>query len=316
MNTNIVDYIIKNKELNQTDIAKRMQAIKRLGADEEKQGISQVVVSKWKRGGNIPKDREIELLKMADIYWKMETNIEYAEDPWEQEIEVVDSRWNVLVQSEKNQEDWYDLISEIVSPKKILNEQGEYESRYFSSFVRDCVLLLNEIEFVFPRSADLIKVDEFYFDLFYRWMRRTCQLQAWCSNSVPKPYQPVEGDQYCEVYNALYKVALAQTISETDIVVEVNRPNLAYFIEDTTKEVEQIISSWMFWAGQEGAPLWESEFDEILIKNDKSNADNKIKLKSLESEDFAYWSEAERKIYEGIKNNERLLKELLEKLNK
>jgi predicted transposase YdaD len=91
---------------------------------------------------------------------------------------------------------------------------------------------------------------------------------------------------------------------------------LAYFIEDTTKEVEQIISSWMFWAGQEGAPLWESEFDEILIKNDKSNADNKIKLKSLESEDFAYWSEAERKIYEGIKNNERLLKELLEKLNK
>jgi len=307
MNTNIIDYISENINLTQAQIA-------------EKISVSQVAVSKWKRGESIPKDREIELLKMAGIYWKMDTKIvmPYFE---EEEVEIVDSKWNILVQSEKNQEDWYDLISEIISPKKILNEYGEWDSQYFSSFVRDCVIKLNEIGFEFPKSADLITVDEFYFDLLNSWMKRTCQLQAWCRNTVPRPYQIVEGhnksDRYCEVYNALYKIALAQTVIKTSIqmVVKVNKSNLDDFIEDTTKEVEHIIECWMYWAGQGGAPLWESEFDEILIK-EKPNVDNKIKSKPSEGEDFAHWSEAERTIYEGIKQNEKLLKELLEKLDK
>jgi transcriptional regulator with XRE-family HTH domain len=295
MNTNIVNYIIKNKKLTQSQIA-------------EKLSVSQVAVSKWKRGENIPDEREVELLQIADLYWKITDN--------EPEIFTIDSKWNILIQSEENQEDWYDLISEIVSPKKILNEHGEYESQYFSSFVRECVLLLNGIEFVFPTSANSVKADGFYFDLFYRWMLRTCQLQTWCINTVPRPHNPKESDPYYEVYNALYKVALAQTISETNIIVEVNRASLAYFMEDTNKEVEVIISSWMNWAAQTGAPLWESEFDEILIDNDKSSTDNAIKPRLENVQENSHWSEAERKIYEGIKSNEKLLKELLEKLNK
>jgi len=52
--TNIVDYIIKNKKLTQSQIA-------------EKMSVSQVAVSKWSRGETIPDERDYKLLLIINF---------------------------------------------------------------------------------------------------------------------------------------------------------------------------------------------------------------------------------------------------------
>ena len=73
MNTNIVAYLIKTKGMTQTDIATKLKS-----ADKDTLGVSQALVSKWNRGEKIPKDREIEMLKLADLFWELKDK--YTED--------------------------------------------------------------------------------------------------------------------------------------------------------------------------------------------------------------------------------------------
>ena len=329
MNTNIVDYIIENKKLNQTSIAKKM-----LNPDPKKQGISQVAVSKWKRGGDIPKEREIELLKMADIYWRIGTEVKESEEPWEldEEIEVIDSRWNVFVQSEKNQEDWYDFIIEILSPRKFLDISREYNYSKSLGFIRNCILLLNDVGFDIPSNPQLIKASPnndsynfeegtLYFELLFKWINRINSLQNWCFETLPRG----GGDlsiRYREAYDNLPRVALAQVLHELPhLPVGHDFKKLEVLVNETKQWVNKTIDEWLFWAGMADIPFQfnEDNFDEILIKSNVDNASVKTKptlTSEADASEYAYWSEAERKIYEGIKNNEKLLKELLEKLNK
>jgi hypothetical protein len=292
--------------------------------------VSQVAISKWKRGGQIPNEREIELLKIAEIYWTV--YIDLKEGPgWEFE-DVVNSRWNVLIQSEENQEDWYEFISEILTPKKILDRDGEYSKNYFFPFIRECILLLNDIGLNVPSSPKSINLDDthsevydVYFDLLLNWMRRICQLQTWFFNTLPKRNTPTN-TEYFDVFDNLYKVALVQIIDGNR--TSAHMPDLDKFIDETEEWVNHTIESWMYWASQGALPLWEDAFDEIKIINLKFSKDPKAQTNESisknitkpastdEDESYAYWSEAERKIYKGIKNNERLLKELLGKLSK
>ena len=144
MNTNIVAYLIETTGMTQTDIASKLKS-----ADKDTLGVSQALVSKWNRGVKIPKDREIEMLKLADLFWELEYPDE-AYHEGDEELpnilfyQLVDSKWNIIVKSKKNQEDWYDFFTDMLAPKKFNNEHSEYKYRDFVKFVRECIFALND----------------------------------------------------------------------------------------------------------------------------------------------------------------------------
>jgi transcriptional regulator with XRE-family HTH domain len=311
MNTNIVNYIIKNKKLTQSQIA-------------EKISVSQVAVSKWKRGDNIPNEREIELLKMADICWRVRSDLTNP-DTWDSK-DVFDSKWNVLVQSEKNQNGWYYFFSELFSPNAYLSEGGlslNKNNSDFMDFVREGLLLLNDLGFPVTSNPEHIKesgiyaeaYDSEFFEFLLLWTKEITILQQWHSISV-SPYEHLTQDDF---YDKLPEIALARTLlnsgSDDTLYPFLSVPILEIstvesFIEDTKAWLGNYVNikDYTYQMGY--------IYDEILIDNDKSSTDNAIKPRLENVQENSHWSEAERKIYEGIKNNEKLLKELLEKLNK
>ena len=182
MNLNIVKYILETTDMTQTDIANKLKAKKRKGSKEETK-VSQASISQWSRGG-IPDDRAIELLKIAGLYWELEDVIDYdsLEDQnlpeGEESIpfpdflreKSVDSNWSVLVKTEKNQNDWYDFIADMISPKQYHNIESEYNHNDFVKFARECLLLLNYAGFTVPENPKLIKsTDSALYNLFRNW---------------------------------------------------------------------------------------------------------------------------------------------------
>ena len=319
MNTNIVDYIIKNKKLTQSQIA-------------EKMSVSQVAVSKWSRGENIPDERDYELLQMAGLYWEITVD--------EDGGFIIDSKWNILVQSKENQDKWYYFFKELFAPNKYLSRDGTASSWHTEEFVRVALPLLNDIGFNIPRNPEQIKeldiyaevYDSKFFEMLYQWTNEIIKLQRWVLNRAP------ENEHYSDLYYKLPEISLAKIISNHNFDFPdyiglslqsedtKHRKNAAYkiqliesFVIDIKHWVEHHIESQFYWAGINGVLIPNDVFDEILIEYDSSdeiNSQNQNESQSNEIQENSHWSEAERKIYEGIKNNERLLKELLGKLSK
>jgi len=316
--------------MNQTDIAEKLIKHDKKG---EGKGISQAQISKWRRGiDGIPFYRQIELLKIADLYWKIGNQVKLGKEPWdapiETEVEIVDSRWNILVQSEKNQEDWYDYISDILSPRRLMNEDGLSSDFYFSHIVRTCLVMLNEAGFIgIPENPSSISNDSYYFELLYRWIYRITILQKWFHNQILTNINIDYDDEINKLYISLPRIALANELilGTPTLPKEINMLSLSSHLDETKNLVRASVERILGYTIGEYTPIFHEEsFEvilEILTKQDEPmfhnpNSSQKPELQSQDSQDISHWSEAERKIYEGIKQNEKLLKELLEKLDK
>lgn len=335
MNLNIVKYIIETTGLTQTDIANQLEAKKRKGSDEETK-VSQASISQWSRTEKLPEDREIELLIIAGLYWELEYVIDYDSyvdadfppDPdevptdfpeWMRE-RVVDSRWHIVVKTEKNQNDWYDFITDMLSPKKFKNIESESKDNDFVKFARECLFLLIEAGFIVPESPESIKsTDSVLFNLFRRWMHRITILQYWCASSLPRDKR-----NFPHLYKNLPKIALAQCIAGSGYKVPEKTDPLALknFIEDANQLSKVAIEGYHFWELSIMESFFvDDSFNEILIYNNDDTKDNISQSSStassdeIQKDDDKYLSYSEKKILNGIQNNEKLLKEILEKLN-
>tara|TARA_B110000008_G_C16917236_1_gene543185 strand:- start:227 stop:1201 length:975 start_codon:yes stop_codon:yes gene_type:complete len=310
MNTNIVAYLIKKKGMTQTDIASKLKS-----ADKDTLGVSQALVSKWNRGEKIPKDREIEMLKLADLYWELEDKYSEDDDFLFDQESLIDSRWNIIVKTEQNQEDWYNFFKDMLTPKQFLNMNSEYKDSDFVKFVRGCVFNLNDAGFLVPENPELINNENNlrFFNLLRGWMHRVTILQKWCSGSIP--YQTLKKLSYAELYNYLPRIALAQIIIKKDLPERTDKVLSEIFIEDTSKFVESTIRSYMYW-GEDGY-IYEEDFNEILIHTKSESKDVISKLESNESEniDASYLSYAERKILDQLNAHEKLMQELNQKID-
>jgi len=341
MNTNIVKYILKATDMTQTEIANKLKARKWKSGDGETK-VTQASVSQWSRGEKLPVYREIELLKIAGLYWELEDYIDYDnyEDPGfppdgDSSIPLpdllrdksVDSKWNILVKTELNQNNWYEFITDMLSPKKYKNFESEYNDNDFLKFARQCIFLLNDAGFIVPESPGLIENNNpALFNLFRNWMHRITILQYWCASSLPR-----NNIRFLDLYRDLPKLALAQCIvksnyqvpEKTDVIV------LKNFIEAVNQLSKTTIDGFYTWQNMELLNFFDDDsFNEILIYANNDLTDNVSYSSStspsdeIQKDDDKYLSFSEKKILNGIKNNEKLLKgnekllkEILEKIN-
>ena len=334
MNLNIVKYILETTEMTQTDIANKLKARKRKGSDEETK-VSQASISQWSRG-DIPDHRANELLRIAGLYWKLEDIVDYDNyndhimHPSDEEpiyysesvrLKTVDSRWNVLVKTEANQNDWYEFITDMLSPKKFKNIESEYNDNDFLKFARECLFLLIEAGFIVPENPESIKsAGSVLFNLFRKWMHRITVLQYWCASSLPQ-----ERHNFPNLYENLPKIALAQCIVGSDYQVPEKTDPLALrnFIEDASQTSRVIIEGYHAWQFASMENFFDDDsFNEILINTKDVSNDNSSQTSTstssdeIHQNDDKYLSYSEKKILTGIQNNEKLLKEILEKLNR
>ena len=255
MNTNIVKYILETTDMTQTDLANQLKAKKRKGSDVETK-ITQASISQWSRG-SIPDDRAIELLKIAGLYWELEDYCDYdnLEDsdlppdslpiPAFLRSKSVDSNWNVLVKTEQNQNDWYEYITDMLSPKKFKNIESKSNDNDFVKFARECLFLLIEAGFIVPENPESIKsTGSALYNLFRKWIHRITILQYWCATSLPR-----EKRNFPHLYENLPKIALAQCIVRSNYQVPEKTDPLVLrnFIEDVNLISKTVIENYYHW---------------------------------------------------------------------
>ena len=90
MNTNIIDYLKKEKGYKQKDIAENV-------------GVSGALITEWKLGKIIAPKRDIQLRKLAELWW--EDGYAYDGHP----------RWSVLVKSRENEQSWFEYFENVAS---------------------------------------------------------------------------------------------------------------------------------------------------------------------------------------------------------
>ena len=314
MNTNVIEYLMKVKKMTQVEIAGELNSN---SDDPDKKGITQAAISKWRKGlSKIPLSRQVELLKLAGLYWEIEA-IDKEDPDNSISVRELDSNWNVLIQSEENQFLWVGYISELHPSFEIVNGNGSFlEDEYFC-FIRKLLLTLNNHGFSIPPrppiSSKFSRAEQQKFDNFFRMLLlRINILQTWCISSLPRKF--LHG--YLELYILLPRIAIAQTVMQSlkrnHLPLGRDIMRIEQSIKTTDLSLRIHIDNWLHWAKKYSYALVQESFDEILIPNVETpypyeqpkavNADNKL-------------SYGEKKILEGIEKNEKLLNEILKRLD-
>ena len=109
-------------------------------------------------------------------------------------------------------------------------------------------------------------------------------------------------------------IAIAQTIKQSSskniVPLSTDIAQLEKSIEITENITEVFITDWLAWALNNSYPLIKENFAELSINSSTNNEEHEIvdsRLKKI--------SHGEQKILEGIERNEKLLKEILKRLD-
>jgi hypothetical protein len=314
MNTNIIEYLMKDKKMTQVEIARELNSNSK---DTDKKGITQAAISKWRKGFKIPLSRQVELLKLAGLYWEIEA-ID-TDDPDDSiPVRELDSNWNVLVQSEKNQFLWGEYIDSLHPSFEILNGNGDFlEDEYFC-FIRRLLLTLNSHGFQIPafppmpfEDSKISKDEQRRFRNFFRLLLlRINILQLWCIDTLPRKNL----DAFLKFYIFIPRIAIAQTImqspSKNKVPLSTDIAQLEEDIKLTENVIKNYVTDWLLWALNNAYPLIKENFSEISITTSTIPEEHEIVDKKLKKISYG-----EQKILKGIKKNEKLLNEILKRLD-
>jgi len=320
-NSNVIDYLKINKGMSQDEIAEK------LNEKFPKRKINQATVSRYKSLinesdkraifsypplGKLPRDIEIELLKMADLYWDLTP---------EANTETFDSKWNTFVQSKENENDWYKYFDSLkfFKNKAFLDCYRQGGKYIYERYIREYLLLLNKCCFEFPSiNKEFMKEDNFV-ELTNRWAKNLIELQEWWFDSVPEQLQ--QDRSFVEFYNNdLYRVAFGQIIADEEFEAEGLKYsfNLRYELEDVTQKAFQVFRTLLFVANhkklvedQAGESIDLPRFDikRILVKHDLDLTIKNSEPGYIDGSDVdrSQWSNADQEIYDLILSMKKYL---------
>jgi len=118
MNTNIIEYIIKNKKIKQNEIAKKL-------------GVTTGQISKWKQGEYISSERRLELNKLADLF---------SDNP----------DWIDISKTKRNAESWFKYINQLSDNANL--EIQEFQDNQEIS-IPPIFILLSQLGVKIPKKA-------------------------------------------------------------------------------------------------------------------------------------------------------------------
>ena len=334
-NTNIISYLIKEKNFKQIEIA-------------EKLGVANAQISKWKMGVKIPRRRETELMRLAKIWWPRED----GRPP---------SEWAIIVKSKENEDNWFEFfedcifeygnklrdcmppsnfITRSINPSDYKRSSVASELININDLIESILIVFNEAGIPIPEKAPVLQrydpyIDPSAFQEFVKhYLYTYFELEDWCCSNLPLGYEYME-----EFFNFLRRFTMFKLTIE-------NIPSFFPYGSDPYElkefqtysgkeyyEIKQTIKNATMHDGMDFDPdifkdliefspfsgLEATNWDNAneLLKKQLSDIDDLLNKESgsKEDENFdKYLSYGERKILEGIKNNEKLLKEVLKKL--
>lgn len=164
--TNIISYLTKEKGLKQSDIALKMDV-----------AISQI--SKWKRGVKIPNDKEIFLMKLADIHWESFDSKSL-------------SKWALTARTKANEKAWYKYFYKIMESSNRYSAAEELRPK--DELIETILITLIEAGVDIPDKAINIDEAENSFlptDILLRdYLENYLSLESWCCENLilTKPY--------------------------------------------------------------------------------------------------------------------------------
>jgi len=330
MELNIINYILNKKKINQNALAEMLDP-----------PVSKSILSKWKNGSEeIPEKRSIELRRIArigkykdgqneewskitnnskdvanDWYWKMFEHIRYKNtkeefvwknNPWE-EINY-DSIWIENVQI------MLITLNRAGVPVKDLDFTFEPQ--------RDVIWPEDDNEYSIPICGVYTEAD----NLLIPYIRAFSALRQWVSYNVTNINDKALSELQFDFVQRIPEIALSHIDKELFKAVGTDMDILDKFIKKSKTETLQLILQF----GQ-NVPSNGVEYLNFLngdlteIGKETVNSPKYIEEYGTEdskafstdtAEEIIATMKSEEKILDGIKKNEKLLKEILEKLNK
>ena len=324
MEINIINYILDKKNISQNQLADLLDP-----------PVSKSILSKWKNGGEaIPKNRLKQLSRIARIgEWK--------------DGEVHNLKWSLITnKSQEVADSWYTKFACWLPSGIDLYQNGDsftgdfnYDSVWIDN-IQTMLITLSDAgvpvanlseEFTFDPARDVIFHEkdgeehpdaEWIYtptdDLLIFYIKAYCELRDWLSLHILKINDKKIGELQFELALKATQVALYHLPKKDFKSVGANLETLEKYIAESKKETFKLIS--------EFSNKVSTGFDYFRYINVNVNilkADIKEhpiyidsqKKKAEKQYDVSFDTAAERQILDGIKNNEKLLKEILEKLN-
>lgn len=308
--TNIISYLTKEKGYKQSDIALKLDV-----------AISQI--SKWKSGIKIPKDKEIDLMKLADIWWERDNG------------SLLRPHWAILAGSRINDDRWNIFIKECF----------EHLSRYpiagdlvpLDLLIENILKAFNTAQIIYPDSAPSYEAPmpeynwepDYWQEFFQVYIEQYLELENWCCKNLflDKRYM-------VDFFKTLPELVIWRFINEDKIPTEfIADPFWLHEYERASTEFiweerEQIrISTY-----HEGLDFSIDEFDKHIYPPQKDGRNDNSDFLDLELDDVAedkgisraedeskgnidpYLSYGERKLMDEVAKNRILLIKVLKKL--
>ena len=290
---NIVKYILDNTDKKQKDIAKIFD-------------VSDVVVSRWKKGSKIPRKTEVELMKLAGVWWD---NL------------LLDSKWAIIARSEENSNKWYDFIEKLSIDSFYQMKYEEFMDHQLvgeMKMQRILIVLFNagiEIPAEAPEVVDLNYVDS-YEHRFQGIMKNYlyCYSQAsnwWHENFSFYP----ASDNRDYFYSLVPRIALQQLSIEDPTIMfpGANAITLQKYTDETRKEYIETVFRFCNELHMNGLEYDQPSLESFIDFNPDYPLPKEGLDETEESEKNIekYMSLAEREIMRGIKKNEETLAKIL-----
>jgi len=326
MEINIINYILDKKNISQNKLAEMLDP-----------QVTKSVISKWKNGGEvIPKKRVRELYRIARI----------GEG---KDGQTHNRKWAEITNNSKEvARSWYERFNCFIddSDCDLFNGEPWYsdaelnEDSVWIDNIQKMIITLSDAgvpvkdlleEFTFEHTREVIYHDEEGQEfpvgeviltptdkLLIPYIAKYLMLRNWMNWHILKINNKKIGQLQFELANKATEVALYQLPKESYKAVGTNLDTLENYITNGKKETFDLIG--------EFSNIVSTGFDYFrYINADIKGLKNDIraqpqwiegqKKKAEKQYGVSFDSASERQILDGIENKEKLLKEILEKLN-
>jgi len=292
MKLNIIEYITKNTDFRQKDIAERL-------------AVSTAQISKWKSGEYISQEREEALLQLAGLFGD-------------------DAEWAMLVKTEENSKSWIEYVryrNEIVDlPSYTIQDMPEI-------YVRLILSSLADVGVVLPNSAPSVnQIDKdgyessLFDSLVGNYLDEYSRLIYWHQANIGSLNfdDAVIDGPHKEVYE-LEDCAVSLTLCYVDneLLIETGADNvkLKHFQQQSRRKTKDAIVALCEAMRSRKMPFTTDYFD-YLSKSPEWLEDEQIITEEGVTSVTDFLTYQERNILEKIDLNNRLLTELQAKVDR
>ena len=323
---NIINYLIKEKGLKQFEIA-------------EKLNVKDAQISKWKLGVNIPKDREVELMKLAGIYWERDD----GSSPL--------LSWAVKVRNQENENSWYEFFKTCLekvdrySIASSLASNQKLTTSFLGTLNNSGLFMPESIEWHFNHPEG--EWDQYQGFIEHTYLGTYFELENWCCQNLNLKKEYMQDFFLLLPQFTMYKLIIEEII-ELPMIEDPYALNT--FEQNTTMDVwglrEQIEKSIRYegldfnieeldgliktpdkkknkpnsdpFSGpkEENISHLFDEYPDLLIRNNYDIVDGKVVTAENNNGVDINLSYGERKILRAIKDNQKLINKVLKKLEK